>query len=382
MQSRLLGLVIASVLFNCSAGVRATDAAQTQVSTRQNDKIWRKRIDPAAAVRLKSGNNVELEEGHGGTLACVLRVTLEEGNPWVSKTAEYRFDLAGDGRAHEFDFGPKVPIQSTVNNVISVEFINSGTTVRAKARFVAGEPTAPTLLAAWFSLEIEYARILERLATFANLLAVPYRETNQVKTDVVLRSEDEQELYTYDDEVIGRKLRITLRWTVGETPDKAALLKAGASEKLRCTLLMTDAQRKIRQTYLLTTPSPYRGQVSGSSELGRFNSGVQIPVETEINNTKSIQYIGLGVGAELSPLRPLPHASGLVSAFDIPLRVHYQRLRERAFVAKAEIPYSEDIDFEAQPRLDEGQGKSIFQSDDAIRGKSFNATISWHRETP
>ncbi|SRR6266446_8942691 len=49
----------------------------------------------------------ELEAGHGGVLRCTLRVTLEEGNPWNVKTAEYGFDIPGDGREYQFEFGSR-----------------------------------------------------------------------------------------------------------------------------------------------------------------------------------------------------------------------------------------------------------------------------------
>ena len=102
-------------------------------------------------------------------------------------------------------------------------------------------------------------------------------------------------------------------------------------------------------------------------------------METQINNTKSIQYIGQGVGAEITA--PRKAAPGSSEYFDIPMRVHYQRLRERAFAAQAEIPYTESVEFEAAPKLAERQEADIFQSSEGIRGKTFKAGMSWHRET-
>jgi hypothetical protein len=329
-----------------------------------------------------SVHRVELDEGKGGRLSCVLTITLEEGNPWVSKTAEYSFEVAGDGRQHKFDFGPKIPIQSTINNTISVVLLNSGTTVSVRARFASQKPTTKDAETAWFALDVEYARILERLATFANLPAVPYRDFNQITTDVLTRSGHEQELYKYDDTVLGRKLRITFRWNTAEAPQAAERVTSSEVNTLRCMLAMSDDQRQVTQSYLLTTPSPYRQSEAGNQAtiIGSFTSGVQIPVETQINNTKSIQYIGQGVGAEL--IVPRKAAPSSPVRFDMPIHVHYQRLRERAFVAQAEIPYTESVDFEGEPKLAEGQQGRIFESVEAIRGKTFTAKLSWHGETP
>ena len=340
-------------------------------------------IGQAASV---NSGQFEIEAGHGGRLHCILRVTLEEGNPWIIKTAEYAFDVPADGLAHSFDFGPKVPIQTTVNNVISTQFLNRGTTVATRARLVRNIEERASPSTAWFELHIEYSRVLERVATFASLPSAPYVETNNLNTYVLLGKDSEQELYAYDDSVIGRKLRITFKWAIETAPDSSRDLLAPAGfNTLRCTLTLADSKRSVTQSFLMTTPSPY--YAPGSYGIRTFTSGgsgVSIPVETDINQTKSIEYIWPRIGADFDPVNIIaPSGKSEETIIEFPFHVHYARLQERTFVTKAETPYSDQVNFDVDVTLREGQKRTIFSVNEPIRGgRTFTATFDWRRGAP
>lgn len=73
---------------------------------------------PAAIAAENAGSRAEIEPSGAGRLACVLRLTIEEGSPATIKTAEYKFETPSDGRNYKFAFGTKVPVQMTINNTL------------------------------------------------------------------------------------------------------------------------------------------------------------------------------------------------------------------------------------------------------------------------
>jgi hypothetical protein len=350
---------------------RDTRGAQTHSNTTN-------RSNAQVPVAVNPQNRAfELEAGRGGALRCILTVTLEEGNPWTKKTAEYTFDIPGDGHRYAFDLGPKVPVQTSINTTISAEYIQSGTRIEARGRLVGENDSKAQPSIAWFELYIDYSRVLERLATFANLPSTPYREVNHLETSVVIRGDSQQELYTYDDGVVGRKLRIAFQWSLVEAPDMDKLLVPSLFDKLRCTLAVLDNKRSVRQTFLVATPSPY------GDDTRSFISGVSIPVETVVNATKSIQYIDLGVGAHFRAVHVAGKSGVSDEIIQFPLYITYARLQERTFVAKAEMPYGDQVSAEVDVRLRENQEKTIFSAVEPIRGdRTFNATFSWRHEVP
>lgn len=309
-----------------------------------------------------------------GLLRISLRFLVQEA---AAKTGNYEFQIPADGSMHRLEFGSRIPIQTSINNTITQTYVSAGTLIEISARLVKKAEETDVKSYAWIELKVQYDRVLERLATFSSQPTASYIDTTQFDTALLVPEGMPAEVFGYSDEVVGRTLTATLSWSQIVPPQEGISNRPPSVETIRCLLSFTDqtssGTRAVKQWIVIP--------VDGKDHS--FLAGVRIPVSTSINNTISTQFVNISIGGTV---RVFPSTAStprlLVPQQRFAVQVRYERLRERPFATRAELPYSESVNFEGFPRLTENQDEILYVADEAVRGKIFRARFSWQRWSP
>jgi hypothetical protein len=300
-----------------------------------------------------------------GLVECTLRFDLEEGVKPDRRTANYVFQIRADGVLQRFSLGKQVAIQTTINNSISTNFLNGGAAIGVSAHIL---PQSERV--AWFTFDIEYNRLIERLATLPSYQNLPDIDTSQLKTEFAMAEGRTEQIFEYRDPAIGRKLSALFGWKMVSPPKTVDSFSPPASEKLRCMFRYLIGSNSIEYTFL-TSPD---------GKEHRVLWGIEIPFETNVNNTSMITYVTVGVGAVIRASQENPAADyGAKPDFRFQISASYGRVLNRASSQKAEAPYVDRVEFNAFLASPEGKETLIFNGQDPVQGKNFEARFTWRR---